>query len=157
MEKSANSLPLQKFINTLSIVEKLETLVNKIYKKMETAAFTPELAKCLSPVSTDYEQHLKRIGLIKQSFKQKPDLKDNEPKPFSIKLIKQSAEQDLDIIANALKLQNEKLAYYEFLYPLASALEMPQQAELLEQTITDNRNTNTWLRQIMQNIIVPRI
>jgi len=43
------------------------------------------------------------------------------------------------------------------LYPMAVNLNLTQEATLLEQTITDNRNTNTWLRQIIQNIIAPQI
>ena len=153
---SDQTVAFQKFADYLSAIEKLEKRLPKIYLKMEKAAFTPELAKCLDPESTESEQHLKRIGLLKTAIQQKGNV-TLAAEDLTIKLTKASIEQDLTIIATALKMQHQKLAYYELLHPLAAVLFLTTAAELIEQTISDNRNTCTWLRQIIQNIIVPKL
>jgi ferritin-like metal-binding protein YciE len=146
---------MDKFANTLSQIEYLEKQVNKIYKKFISVVYTPELSKCLFPELTDSDKHLQRIKLIHTSLSLKPQPCDKQVITNPIKLKTASAEQDLAIITQALILQNHKLAFYELLHPLATALNLPIEAELIEQTITDNRNTNTWLRQIVKNIITP--
>jgi ferritin-like metal-binding protein YciE len=146
------------FATQLANVTNMEKQISKLYLKLEQLAFAPELAKALSPVSTDSEQHLQRLALVKLSFK--PQKLESGNKGIEIAPIKFSKKassgfQDLHIVNNVLSLQNLKLAHYEFLHPLAMALELENEAALIEQTITDNRNTNTWLRQLIQNVIVP--
>lgn len=155
MTNSANTTPLQQqFTTLLSSVQVLEKKTAKIFEKMAKAAYTPELTKCLSPISTDIEKHIERINLIIKSCRiQLP--KVNKPMVTNERLGKPTAEQDLKIIAEALKFQHLKLAYYEFLHPVAAAEGMNIEATLIEQTISDQRNTNTWLRQIVQNILAP--
>lgn len=148
---------LQKFIETIASVDHLEKRQVKVYQKLEKAAHTPELTKCLSPLSTDSAQHLQRLALIKLSIGKKNSIQGVELALPPIQLKKSSAEQDLNLIERALSLQSQKLGYYEFLHPMAKALKLDNEAQLIEQTITDNRNTNTWLRQIVQNIVVPTL
>jgi len=124
---------MEKFSQTLAAAQSLEKQANKIYQKFIKASHTPELAKCLSPGSTDSDKHLQRIKLIQTSLgtKLSPSKKnDLLPNP---KLKKVSSQQDLDIISQTLNLQSPKLAQYQILHPLASALNRETQAELLEQ------------------------
>ncbi len=145
----------EKFAESLANLHSHEKKLIAIYAKLEKAAHTPELSKCLSPVSTDNVQHLKRLALIKMSISLKSRIKPEMVNQPLIKIKKPSSHQDLDLVEYALILQNQKLAYYEFLHPIAVALALQKEAELIEQSISDNRNTNTWLRQIIQNILVP--
>ena len=148
---------MKKFSETLAAIESLEKKVNKSYQKMVRSSHTPELSKCLSPESTDSEKHMQRLRLIQASLGSKPSpSRKNDLIPVP-KFKKASAQQDLDIISHALNLQNQKLAHYELLHPVAHAMGLETESELIEQTITDNRNTNTWLRQIIQNIIGPSL
>lgn len=144
------------FSSKLSVMLTLEKKINKLYLKFIKAALAPELAKALSPEETWAEQHVQRLMLIRQSaklLKANPEQK-NLTVDFNLRLKKANRLQDLDIIAKALELQNLKLAGYEFIHPFAIKLGFHQVAELLEQTITDDRNTNTWLRQLIQNVVL---
>lgn len=147
----------QKLANELAKIINLEQQLIKVYQKLEKAAFTDELVKCLSPVSTDSLQHLQRVKLIKSTIRQKPKDIEKFDLKINTKLKKPHLAQDLDIINFALAFQNLKLGIYEFLHPLAVSLKLEIEANLIEQTITDNRNTNIWLRQIIQNIVSPAL
>lgn len=147
----------EKFSNLLFAVEKIEKAQAKSYRKMVKSAFTDELSKCLDPVSTDHLQHLQRLKLINKSVKVKPSVGKLAKTTEVIHYKKPSFQQDIEIIETALKCQHEKLALYEFLHPLAVNLKVDIAAEMIQQTIVDNRNTNKWLRQITQNIIVPSL
>jgi ferritin-like metal-binding protein YciE len=154
--KAVNPLS-EKFKESLTEIDSLEKQVNKFYQKIVGVSQTPELAKCLYPESTDSEKHLQRLRLIQASLGSMPSPNKINDLPQIPKFKKASPQQDLDIISYALKLQNLKLAHYELLHPIAHAMGLETESELIEQTITDNRNTNTWLRQIIQNIIGPSL
>ena len=156
MSKPLANAAEQQFNTLLDQILQLEKLIGKAYLKFEKTAFTDELAKCLSPTSTDGPAHLQRLKLITASFATNGTATEKLP-ALSISIGKKSMANDLQLIAVALGLQNQKLAIYEMLHPLASGLALTPIAQLIEQTITDNRNTNTWLRQIIQNIIVPKL
>ncbi|MFI5453405.1 DUF892 family protein [Pedobacter sp. UC225_61] len=151
-------LPLhQLFAQRILQVEQLEKLSAKKYVQLAKAAHTDELAKCLNPESTDIPAHQQRISLIKKLIPktEKPEIQ-HPLSPFQVKS-KGSLNQDLILIEYALQVQNQKLALYELLHPIAVALGLETVPSLIEQTISDNRNTNTWLRQIIQNIISPQL
>lgn len=123
---------------------------------MERKAYSAELSKCLSPDQTQIQTHIERLKLTRQSLKlkrEKQELMEFEKPKFG----KPSAVQDLEIVQCALYFQCQKLAIYEFLHPLLSAFDFHTPAELIEQTITDHRNTNTWLRQIVQHVVCPML
>lgn len=141
-----------KFYELLFDIYQLEKQLVKVYTKMEKSAFVDELRKCLSPVSTDSEKHIERLELMKRSKG-----KASPIRPKALPLKTPTLLQDLHIVALALEFQNQKLAMYELLHPIASALDLQSETQLIEQTITDHRNTNTWLRQIVQNIVVPKL
>lgn len=156
MASSTTSSPLEDlFAAYLNQLEKLEKATAKIYKKLAKAALTAELCKCLAPLSTDIDKHIERIGLIKLTELSGGKNSSTAAIEMVIKLRKPTLEQDLQIISEAMRLQHQKLALYELLHPMAMVLNLSTEAELIEQTVTDDRNTNTWLRQIIQNIIAP--
>lgn len=157
MDKPVGYLAIN-FASYIEVIIDLEKQGAKIYSKLVKKAYTPELTKALSPISTDCEQHIGRLKLIKLATKgiDIELIKENIP-IYDVKITKPDTAKDVKIISYALRFQHLKLAYYEMLYPMAVNLSLIQEATLLEQTITDNRNTNTWLRQIIQNIIAPQI
>jgi ferritin-like metal-binding protein YciE len=150
---------MDQFGNALFILIKLEQQLSKIFVKLERTAFTPELTKALTPEISDQSQHLARLKLICTSLKlKKLNGAVNKELIPQVKLSrKKSSMQDLAIINYALQLQNLKLGHYEFIHSLAKGFSIEIESNLIEQTITDNRNTNTWLRQIIQNIIAPQL
>ncbi|TCC88064.1 DUF892 family protein [Pedobacter frigiditerrae] len=157
---SPQEILLKHFAKCLLELMEFEKQLLKLYPKLEKAAHTAELVKALNPEVADQVKHINRLKLITNSLnekKPKGTLNQVNIPLLPIKASIKSAEQDLILISFALQIQNLKLGYYEFLHPLAAALQMETEAALLEQTITDNRNTNTWLRQIIQNIIAPSL
>ncbi len=145
------------FSNAILQLLQMERELSKIYNRMVKVAYTDELSKCLSPVSTDQVQHIQRLNLIIQSFESKPLRTIKGAKKEPVKFKRAHFEQDISIIELALNYQHEKLARYELLHPIAVSLKMEIEADLIKQTIEDNWNTNKWLRQIIQNIIVPSL
>ncbi|WP_316771491.1 DUF892 family protein [Pedobacter frigiditerrae] len=146
---------LNHFVDGLLALIAIEQQFAKLYAKLEKASLTAELSKALTPEISDQVQHISRLKLIHTALNLGKLVvpKVNEGIPILKLSTKKSAPQDLQIIHCALKLQNLKLAYYELLHPLAKGLALATEATLLEQTMSDNRNTSTWLRQIIQNVI----
>ena len=124
---------------------------------MAKSAYADEVRQCLSPPSNDSEQHLARIKLIKTAIKTKASPTRETEKTMTSKFGPATPQQDLEIASIALKFQHEKLANYEMMHPIAFALQLEPVASLVEQTIADHKNTNAWLHQIVQNIIVPEL
>lgn len=150
-----NKAPLiNKFNQLISLIASLEKQLKPIYAKLQKKAFHPELAKCLHPEQTELIQHQSRLTLIRKSLKLstiKVDVKPIE----KLKLRSASQVGDLDIISFVLHAQHLKLGTYEMLHALACSLNLEIESQLLEQSITDNRNTNTWLRELLKNVIAP--
>lgn len=146
----------EKFSMLISSVQLMEKEHEKVYRRIVKSAFTDELSKCLSPVSTDYVQHIQRLKLIGKRTKYK-GTQSPMPKKEKVSFKKPDFVQDLEMIEMTLKYQHRKLAIYEFLHPLAVNLELETAAEIIAQTLEDHRNTNKWLRQIAQNIILPSL
>ncbi|MFD0941052.1 DUF892 family protein [Pedobacter boryungensis] len=155
MPNSNNSSLHQFFAQRIDQAEKLEKFSEKKYAKLTKVAHTDELAKCLHPESTDILAHQQRLSLIKKLVPKTSQLEIKYELPVLQLKSKANPTQDLLIIENALNIQNQKLAIYELLHPIAVALNLETVPALIEQTISDNRNTNTWLRQIVQNIVAP--
>lgn len=114
----------------------------------------PELAKCLNPEQTEVVQHQAILTLIRKSLKL-ATIKVEQKSIDKPKLRGSSQLGDLEIISFVLHAQHLKLGTYEMLHALACSLDLEIESQLLEQSITDNRNTNTWLRELLKNIIAP--
>lgn len=153
------SLLSNQFNQCLNELLQIEKQLRPLFAKLVKAAYTAALAKALSPDSTDQIQHIERLKLIQLALKlpKTPGATLQQTLPTLQLKRKPNMAQDLNIIAYALQVQNFKLGYYELLQALAMALQSETALQLLTQTITDHRNTNTWLRQIIQNVMAPAL
>ena len=157
-DNNTNSRVLtDKFAMLVCSAHQMEKADEKIYRMMVKKAFTDELSKCLSPISTDYLQHIQRIKLIRRLIREKEQAPTSKLERLKLSFKKPDFQQDLEMFELALRYQHEKLAIYEILHPLAVNLNHEIEVELIAQTIEDHRNTNKWLRQIVQNIIIPNL
>jgi len=105
MDKLVGHLALN-FASYIEVIVDLEKQGAKIYLKLVKKAFTPELTKALSPISTDCEQHLSRLKLIKLATKgiKVEEVKENIP-TYDVKITKPDTAQDVKIIRYALRFQ----------------------------------------------------
>ena len=137
----------------IDAVDSLLTFENtcaKAYVKIAKAAFAPELAKALDPEQTNIKSHIQRLKLIKKLFPIKsgvalPILSIDTPKFSSTK----TAIQDLMIMHYALQLQGLKINQYHFLLALSILIEQEHAIPLMEQCISENNDTNTWIKRIL--------
>jgi len=160
--KEGNPLK-QVFSLKLLALYALEKEISKIYKKMGKAALAAPLQKAVSPFSTEIDAHQQRLKLIIEIESIKPAqykdlIKDQFPdfvsNPALVKFSK-GDQRDLDIILNAMLIQQYKIAIYEFLYVTTIELKSEQSSILLDQIIKDNKNTYGWLVQLLQNSASP--
>lgn len=160
-KKALNEL----FNSRLSEIYEVEKKCQKVYKKLAKAAYISELRTAVSPLSTEIEIHLERLKLIMKLQQIKPGkLKDDKKYPFpdltiisSVTRRKKHIRHDSDIILNTMVIQNYKIAVYEFLYSTSLELKLEQSTMLLEQCIKEDKNTYSWLLQILNNIVNPGI
>jgi ferritin-like metal-binding protein YciE len=156
MSASQNQLELvfkQAILNGIAT----ERQTNSVLAKLHKAAITPELTKALSQEATNFANHISRLKLISSAIPLKGLKVTAAPLFVSIPKPDKKALQEVWMIAQAIALVSFKIAQYEFLQSLAIVLPSPVFEELLAQCITENRDTKTWLRQILQNIIAPTI
>jgi ferritin-like metal-binding protein YciE len=66
-----------------------------------------------------------------------------------------TAIRDAAIVYSAQLIQHYKIASYSVLLPTAKELNLEQASMLLEQCLTEDKNTSAYLIQISQNIINP--
>lgn len=166
MAAESKSTTLHELFNSrLTELYEVEKKCRKVYQKLAKSAYTSELQNAISPSSTEIEAHLDRMKLIMelQSIKSK-QLKEEKKYPFPDIVIlstlsgrKKNIRHDADIILNVSVVQNYKIAIYDFLYRTALSMGLEQQTALLEQCITENKNTYAWLQQILTNIIYKEI
>ncbi|TDQ08210.1 DUF892 family protein [Pedobacter metabolipauper] len=135
----------------------------KSFTEMSDAVLTDELHKALSPEQTDQENHLSRLSLILESQKLKAGritaVIDDELLKMSTEVCgfmkQKSIMKDIQILHCVQVIEQIKITNYDALYQIALELKLEQAAELLEQTLKDNKNTQAYLSQIAQNIIYP--
>lgn len=135
----------------------------KSFIALSIASYTDELRSGLNSPSMEAESHLERLTLILDSLKVKPGkreckivtalvakardlIKKNEPK---------TAMRDAAIIYAAQHIEHYKIASYSVLLELSKELELEQASVLLDQCLTEEKDTAAYLSQIASNIINP--
>jgi ferritin-like metal-binding protein YciE len=135
----------------------------KCFVALSIAAYADELRSALNTPSTEAEAHIDRIKTILETLDKKATgvacevvaalteksnnlIKKNEPG---------TAMRDAAIIYAAQLIQHYKIASYSVLHPIAVELKLEQASILLEQCLTEEKNTAAYLTQIASNITNP--
>ena len=135
--------------------KKSAKLVAAMAKKVTTA----ELRSAVSAEATDVESHISRLSRALSAVKQKPTSQLAAIDEEILKLLKAAGakgatiKKDVQLLHLFKLLFNSKVARYESLYRMATALDFPEHALLLEQCSKDNQNTFAYLNQVEQNVI----
>jgi len=164
MEKKNASSTLTEIYKSL-LAEQLaaEKKYQKSFSKIPASAQTDELKSAVSPDATDIESHISRLSRAMESVKQKSQTQIPALDETLLENLKQclgkgsSLVKDTGILNILLAIFNLKVARYESLHRMATAIEQPEYALLLEQCSKDNQNTFAYLNQIAQNIIYPEM
>jgi ferritin-like metal-binding protein YciE len=135
----------------------------KCFVALSIAAFTDELRIALDTPSTEAESHIGRLEQILSSLGRKETKMECEVVASLAKksngLIKKNEPgtpmRDAAIVYSAQLIQHYKIASYSVLQPIAEELNLEQASMLLEQCLTEEKNTSAYLTQIAQNIINP--
>jgi ferritin-like metal-binding protein YciE len=135
----------------------------KCFVALSIAAYTDELRMALDTPSTEAESHINRLDQILSSLgKKKTKMECAVVASLAEKsneLIKKNdpgtSMRDAAIVYAAQLIQHYKIAAYSVLLPIAKELNLEQASMLLEQCLTEDKNTSAYLIQISQNIINP--
>jgi ferritin-like metal-binding protein YciE len=135
----------------------------KCFVALSIAAFTDELRIALNTPSTEAEAHLDRLEQVLKSLNKKVVKRDCEVvTALSQKadgLIRKNepgtAMRDAAMIYAAQLIEHYKIASYEVLHAASTELQLQQASMLLEQCLTEEKQTSGYLGQIAGNIINP--
>jgi hypothetical protein len=123
------------------------------FLKLSKSAFAPELAKALDPEQTFIENHRSRLQLLKKLIPCKPKAVNSIIKIDPFKLAKhKSSAQDKLIITYALLLLSVQNAHYHCILMLNKSLDIPYAVELIDQSISENSNTEIWITRTFNNL-----
>jgi len=164
MEQKNNSLTLTEIYKGM-LAEQLaaEKKYQKLFSKMPASVQTDELKSAIAPNATDIESHISRLSRAMESVKQKSQTQVPAIDETMLESLKQSVGKgsslvkDTGILHTLLAIFNLKVARYESLQRMATAIDQAEYALLLEQCGKDNQNTAAYLNQIAQNIIYPEM
>ncbi|MGY4384735.1 ferritin-like metal-binding protein YciE [Pedobacter sp. UYP24] len=155
---------LEVISNTVSELYATEKKYLKTFEQLADASHTDELRAALSPAGTEIENHISRLSQIMDLLKLKPSRISAEIGEELMKMAKevsgfkkqQSVIKDIQLLQCAKMIILVKIGVYESLHFIASTRKMEAAALLLEQTLSDNKNTAAYLCQIEQNILYPQ-
>lgn len=154
---------LEVYTKTIAELYAAEKNYEKAFKELSDTAFTPELATALSSENTGIEQHISRLAMIMEPLKLKPSRITNAIDDELLKFSKEasgfakqhSVLKDIQLLHCARSIQHQKIAVYQSLFLMATAMSSEPAAALLEQAFKDNVNTDGHLAQLAQNVIYP--
>ena len=149
------------FKDTLNELYNAEKQYSKYFMVLSRSALTKELMSALAPSQTEIEIHMERLKQIMRLqniklTKATSVIDDELIKNAKLSIPpKQSLIKDIQILHWAKIMGQAKIVRYELLFLMAVQLELELPSALLEQCFKDNKNTDSYLTQIAQNIIFP--
>ena len=153
---------LEHFQNHLSNRYAEEKKLIKTIQLLGDRAGSPELRKALSPVETGSDVHLDRLDQLLKRMKLKKGNTVAETADALVKEAKSAAgrknvvslEKDFNILICAKRIQHERIVHFQLLHLMSVALNLEFEASLLEQCLAEHQNTDAYLSQIAQNVLL---
>lgn len=172
--KSANSRPangkrttqeegalMELFTNSLKDINWAEKQLVKALKKMSKAATSEELAQAFEEHMAQTEGHVERLVQVFEALGKKPTSKKCDAMEGLIaeaeELIEETEEgtevRDAALIAAAQKVEHYEIATYGTLRTLAGNLGLTKVQKLLQQTLDEEKETDTILTGIAEQYV----
>src|SRR4030095_3661269 len=160
--KGQSESGLQKFfVDQLKDMYWAEKHLTKALPKMRNAATTPELQNAIEEHLSQTEDHVARLEEVFNHLGKTPQAKKCEAMDGLVKegteIVEETEEgsntRDAGIICAAQKVEHYEIATYGTLAQLAKTMGMEQVANLLGQTLKEEKETDEKLTQIAENDI----
>jgi len=149
------------FIDELKDIYWAEKHLVKALKKLKKAATTEELQQAFEDHGAATEEHISRLEQVFEMFGTKAQAKKCEAMEGLSKeadTIVEDTEagtmtRDVGLIIAAQKVEHYEIATYGSLVQLANTMNLPKIAEILEQTLQEEKDTDELLSYIAENDI----
>jgi ferritin-like metal-binding protein YciE len=148
------------YVEKLSKLHIAEKKYEALYKRLCKTTTTDELKRVLMPADAPLKDRLTRLGLILKSHKAKPALVLTATDQLLIEHISQSfkekaqgSDKVLKTIDDSTLLIHTTIGYYDQLLQMAKVLDIELDISLLDQSLTEVKNSYSYLLQISGNII----
>ena len=160
-KKGSNSLLKQFFVEQLQDIYWAEKALVKELPKMQGATTTEELAEAITEHVNVTEEHVGRLEEVFEMMGETAKAKKCEAMEGLLKEAhsiieeteKGSATRDAAIIMAAQKVEHYEIATYGGLVQLAKTIGMMEVAEVLAQTLAEEKEADQVLTQIAENNI----
>jgi ferritin-like metal-binding protein YciE len=149
------------FIDELKDIYWAEKHLVKALKKLKKAATTEELQQAFEDHAAATEEHVSRLEQVFEMFGKKAQAKKCEAMDGLSKEADQKVEEteagsmtrDVALIISAQKVEHYEIATYGSLVQLANTMNLPEIAEILEQTLQEEKDADELLTYIAENDI----
>jgi ferritin-like metal-binding protein YciE len=147
------------FVDMLKDIYWAEKALTKALPKMAKASTTEELRQGFEEHLTQTEEHIKRLEQVFELIGQKPQAKkceameglQKEAEEIMEDTKKGTLTRDVGLIMAAQKVEHYEIATYGGLATLANTFGMTEVADLLEQTLEEEKQTDENLTYIAEN------
>lgn len=160
--RGADNTQLEKFFeDSLKDIYWAEKHLLKVLPKMQKAATTEELQSAIEEHITQTEGHVSRLEQVFEIFGKKPQAKKCEAMEGLVKEGEEVIEEtedgsmtrDAGIIVSAQKVEHYEIAAYGSLRQLAVTMGQDEAAEILSETLEEEKQTDQNLSAIAENNI----
>lgn len=149
------------FHDSLKDIYWAEKALTKALPKMQKAATTEELKSAIEDHLAQTEEHVTRLEQVFEALGKKPQAKKCDAMEGLIKegesIVEETEDgsmtRDVGIIMAAQKVEHYEIATYGGLVTLAETMGNTEVAEILEQTLGEEKQTDQNLSQIAENNI----
>lgn len=149
------------FVDTLKDTYYAEKALTKALPKLSKASTTTELSQAFDEHLAQTEEHVKRLEQVFGLMGQKPQAKKCEAMDGLQKEAETVIEEteagsltrDVGLIISAQKVEHYEIAAYGSLATLANTFGMTEVADLLQQTLEEEKETDENLTYIAENNI----
>jgi len=149
------------FLDAVKDIYWAEKHLTKALPKMQKAATSEELQQAIEDHLAQTEQHVGRLEQVFELLEEKPQAKKCEAMDGITKegesVIEEtdegSATRDVGIIGSAQKVEHYEIATYGTLVQLAKTMGNEEVADILAQTLEEEKQTDELLSQIAENNI----
>lgn len=158
---TGNSLLKDFFVDAVKDLYWAEKHLTKALPKMQDAATTSELKSAIEEHLAQTEEQVTRLEKVFELLGEKPQAKKCDAMEGLVKegetVIEETEEgsltRDVGIIASAQKVEHYEIASYGTLVQLAMTMGLPEIAEILNQTLEEEKQTDANLTAIAENNI----
>jgi ferritin-like metal-binding protein YciE len=158
---TGNSLLKEFFVDAVKDLYWAEKHLTKALPKMQEAATTPELQSAIEEHIAQTEEHVSRLERVFEILGEEPQAKKCDAMEGLVKegetVIEETEDgsltRDVGIIASAQKVEHYEIASYGTLVQLAMTMGQAEIAEILNQTLEEEKQTDVNLTAIAENNI----